>query len=209
MKLSFININIEMKRFFLYTFILLGLSATYAFTTLNASKALEEGDSSNVKWMTWEQAIAQQQKDKKEGKAKKIFVDIYTDWCGWCKKMDKETFQQPAISKYLNAYFYPVKFNAEQKEDINFGGKTFKFVANGRRGYHELAASLLDGKMSYPTVIFLNEDVQLLQRIPGYLNVPTFDMILHYLAEEHFKTTPWATFQQQYQEKQTAGKSEK
>lgn len=153
----------------------------------------------NVKWMTFEEAIAARDREVKAGrKPKKIFIDIYTDWCGWCKKMDKETFEHPLIAPYLNKHFYPVKLNAEQREEIKFSGHTFKFVAQGARGYHELAASLLDGKMSYPTVIFLNEDVQLLQRIPGYLDVPTFDTILHYLAEEHYKTVPWADFQRQY-----------
>ena len=179
--------------------------AAYAFTASPVSDSLDNTTGKNVKWMTWDEAVAAAQKAKAEGKSpKKIFVDIYTDWCGWCKKMDKETFEQPMISAYLNEHFYPVKFNAEQKESIQFDGKTFKYVPNGRRGYHELAAALLAGKMSYPTVIFLNEDFQLLQRIPGYLNIPTFDMIMHYLAEEHYTKTPWATYQQQYQQRKTA-----
>lgn len=178
--------------------------AAYAFTASPMSDSLDNTTGKNVKWMTWDEAVAAAQKAKAEGKSpKKIFVDIYTDWCGWCKKMDKETFEQPMISAYLNEHFYPVKFNAEQKESIQFDGKTFKYVPNGRRGYHELAAALLAGKMSYPTVIFLNEDFQLLQRIPGYLNIPTFDMIMHYLAEEHYTKTPWATYQQQYQQRKT------
>ncbi len=156
-------------------------------------------EASRVNWMTYEQAIAALETERRAGrKGKKIFIDVYTDWCGWCKRMDKETFQQPQIANYLNTHFYPVKFNAEQREDINFAGHTFKYVANGQRGYHELAVALLEGKMSYPTVVFLNENVELLQRIPGYLDVPTFDMILHYLAEEHYLKTPWETFQKEY-----------
>jgi len=116
--------------------------------------------------------------------------------------MDSETFEQSMVSSYLNEHFYPVKFDAEQKESITFEGKTFKYVPNGRRGYHELAAALLAGKMSYPTVVFLNENFQLLQRIPGYLDIPTFDMIMHYLAEEHYIKTPWADFQKTYESPQ-------
>ncbi len=112
--------------------------------------------------------------------------------------MDQATFENPMVAAYLNENFYPVKFNAEQQASINFQGHEFKFVAQGRRGYHELAAALLDGKMSYPTVVFLNEDFELLQRIPGYLDVKIFDVIMHYLAEEHYKSTPWAEYQQSY-----------
>ncbi len=153
----------------------------------------------NVKWMSIEEAVQAAQRDKAEGRApKKVFIDIYTDWCGWCKKMDKDTFEHPEISAYLNANFYPVKLNAEQKEDIVFNDHTFKFVPNGRRGYHQFAASLMDGKMSYPTVVFLDENYKLMQRIPGYLQVKTFDVIIKYLGDNHYKTTEWQDFQKTY-----------
>lgn len=152
-----------------------------------------------VKWMTFEQAVQAAQQAAQAGKKpKKVFIDVYTDWCGWCKVMDRETFEVPEIAKYLQEHFYPVKLNAEQREDINFAGKTFKFVESGSRGYHELAAALLDGKMSYPTTVYLSERFELRQRVPGYLNVQTFDMILHYIAEDHDLKTPWGDFQQQY-----------
>ena len=163
-------------------------------------------DNKNVKWMTWEQAIGTLENDIRSGKKpKKIFVDVYTNWCGWCVKMDKETFEQPKIAAYLNEHFYPVKLNAEQKEDIVFAGKTFKFIAEGRNGYHELADALLDKKMTYPTVVFLNEKAELMQRIPGYLDIPTFDCIMHYLAEEHYTKTPWDQFQKEFKERSAEG----
>lgn len=156
-------------------------------------------DAKRVNWMTWEEAVQAAKTARAEGKTpKKIFIDIYTDWCGWCKKMDQNTFEHDSISAYLNENFYPVKFNAEQRASITFQGHEFKYVAQGRRGYHELAAALLDGKMSYPTVVFLNEDFELLQRIPGYLDIDIFEIIMHYLAEEHYKKTPWADYQQNY-----------
>ncbi len=188
-------------------FITLGIiffAILFGFAFSSASKSIDKIDLeySNVKWLSWEQAVTALEADKAAGKKpKKIFVDVYTDWCGWCKKMDKETFQIPNIAAYLNANFYPVKFNAEQKEEIKFSGNTFKYVANGRRGYHELASALLDGKMSYPTVIFLNEKLELLQRIPGFLDIPTFDCILHYLAEEHYVKKPWEQYHKEFRSK--------
>jgi thioredoxin-related protein len=172
---------------------------------INLSK--EQNNTSKVNWLTWEQAIAKLESDASKGlKPKKIFIDVYTDWCGWCIKMDKLTFQEASISAYLNQNFYSVKLNAEQKAEISFAGKTFKFIPSGNRGYHELASALLDGKMSYPTVVFLNEKVELLQRIPGYLDIPTFDCILHYLAEDHYLTTPWGEFQNSFNASKNKGK---
>lgn len=146
-----------------------------------------------VKWMTWEEAV-ELNKDAK----KKIFVDVYTDWCGWCKKMDKATFQQPHIARFMNEHYYNVKFNAEQKEDIRFNEKLYKFVRTGRRGYHELAAEITMGKLSYPTVVFLDEDLKILQPVPGYQDPQRFERIITYFAMDHFKSTPWKKYLTNY-----------
>ena len=118
-----------------------------------------------IQWMSIEKAYELTQTEENP---KKIFIDVYTDWCGWCKRMDKATFQKPEVAAYMNEHYYNVKFNAEQKEDITILNNTFTFVAQGQRGYHELAAALLNGKMSYPTVIFMNHKFEMLSPVPGY-----------------------------------------
>lgn len=141
---------------------------------------------SPVNWMSFEEAVEKSKTDKK-----KIFIDVYTDWCGWCKVMDKNTFSQPEIAKYLNDNFYAVKLDAEQREDIEFRGHTFKFIESGRRGYHELAASLLQNKLSYPTVVFLDEDFNMIQPLPGYHKPDFFEKVVKYYGGDHFRNTSW------------------
>ena len=105
-----------MTKIFITTLAFIGIISILSFSTKNKFHQTKNGAqaTSAVNWMSWEDAIAALEADKKAGrKGKKIFVDIYTDWCGWCKKMDKETFQVPKIAAYLNQHFYPVKFNAE------------------------------------------------------------------------------------------------
>ena len=147
----------------------------------------------NMNWYTWEEVVELQKKEPR-----KVFIDVYTDWCGWCEKMDKATFQQPDIAKYVNENFYAIKFDAEQKEAIEIGGKSYQYVASGRRGYHELAAEITRGKLSFPTIVFLNSKMELIQPIPGFKDVPTFEMIMTFFAEDNHKKTPWSVYQKSY-----------
>ena len=157
----------------------------YLLTTLVALQAQE------INWITWSEAVEKTSEDKNP---KKIFVDVYTNWCGWCKKMDKETFSDPEVSSYMNEHFYMVKMNAELKDDIIYNGKTFKYVKQSRRGYHELAAALLQGKMSYPTVVFLNEKQEILSPVQGYQEPETFIEIARYFGSDIYKTKKWKDY---------------
>ena len=106
----------------------------------------------------------------------------------------KDTFQNPEVATYMQANFYMVKFNAEGKEPIEYEGKTFKYVPSGKRGYHELAAALLQGRLSYPTVVFLDKDLKMLSPVPGYQKVQPFMQIAKYFGENIYKEKDWKTY---------------
>ena len=144
-----------------------------------------------IQWMSFEDAVAM---TKNEGNTKKVFIDVYTDWCGWCKKMDKDTFQNPEVARYMQENFYMVKFNAEGKEPIEFDGRTFEYVPSGRRGYHQLAAALLQNRLSYPTVVFLDEDMKMLSPVPGYQKVKPFMQIARYFGDNVYKEQDWKSY---------------
>lgn len=146
-----------------------------------------------IEWMTWEEAM-----HKNEVEPRKFFVDIYTDWCTWCKKMDVATFQQEEVAAYLNANYYPIKFDGETKRTIKIKDKEYKFVKNGRHGHHTLAAALTQGKLSYPTVVFLDEDLRLIQSLQGFYGPEEFRMFCAYYANDYYKTTPWRKFASNY-----------
>ena len=150
-----------------------------------------QANAQDIKWLSWDEAVKLSQTD---AKPKKMFVDVYTDWCGWCKKMDKDTFQHPDVSKYMQDNFYMVKLDAEGKDPIEYNGKTFKFVPSGRNGYHELAAALLQGQLSYPTVVFLDEEMNMLSPVPGYQKVEPFMQIAKYFGDNIYKDKDWQTY---------------
>jgi len=153
-------------------------------------KAPEAG---KVNWMTLEQAL-----EKTKTEKRKIFVDVYTDWCGWCKRMDSTTFVNPAVANYLNEHYYPVKFNAEQQQDVTLNGKTYKFKKSGMRGHHELAAEWLNNRLSFPTTVFLDENQQLIQPIPGYQDATKMEAIANYFGGNNHKKTPWEAYEKSF-----------
>ena len=111
-------------------------------------------EAQDIKWMTWEEAVAA------NGKApRKIFVDVYTDWCGWCKKMDVSTFKEPAVVAMMNKHFYAVKLNAEQKETIMWQNEEFQWMPGGRGGANRLAYELLEGQFSFPSFVMMDSDI--------------------------------------------------
>ncbi len=152
-----------------------------------------KGNAQEIKWITWEQAAEASKQEQR-----KYVVDVYTQWCSWCKKMDANTFRDPEIVNYINAHYYAIKFDAEQKEDIILKGKVYKFTKAGKNGYHQLAAEITRGQLSYPTLVFLNENLELIQSIPGYRDKESLEMIMKYFAEDFHTSIPWKKYSQNY-----------
>ena len=136
-----------------------------------------------INWMTFEEAVK-----LNETAPKKIFIDVFTDWCGWCKRMDQTTFIDKDVVEYMNENYYAVKLDAEMSDTIVFAGYTFvnEGSRNGRKGTHQLAATLLQGNMSYPSYVFMNEENQLLTVAPGYMEPKDFMPILKYIGSDAY-----------------------
>jgi thioredoxin-related protein len=168
-----------MKFFFLYLIVSLSLLSTNAQEKVN--------------WLSFEEAISLNKKNPKP-----ILIDVYTDWCGWCKKMDRDTYSNVMIAKFINDNFYAVKLDGEEKKDIVFKEQTFKFQENGRKGYHQLAGALLNGKLSYPATVFMSKNEELIQNIPGYHQKEKFEVILNFFTNENYKTYKWQEFERNF-----------
>lgn len=122
-----------------------------------------------IKWMTIDEALALQQKNPK--KAKPIFMDVYTDWCGPCKMLDKNTFHDPKFVEYINANYYAVKFNGEGNTQVNYKGKKYAnpgFDPNrkGRNSAHEFTMFLQ--VQGYPSMYVFDKTGEVKAPIVGY-----------------------------------------
>jgi thioredoxin-related protein len=178
-----------MKKLFAPIFLLTFIVVAASFTLKNNDpKPRVNADA--ITWYSWQQAI-----ELNKTAPRKLLVDVYTDWCGWCKVMDKQTFPNDTIAEYLNKNFYCVKLNAEMRDSITFAGNTFIWISpekgGGRNGIHTLAYSLLDGQMSYPTIVYLSEKMERIVISPGYKKPEQLLPELKFTGEEIYKTKSW------------------
>ena len=147
---------------------------------------------SNVEWHTdMNKAIEVSMKSKKP----MLLFFTGSDWCGWCKRMDLSTFKDPIIINYLNSKFYAVKFNGESKDTITFNNHTFynsdplyvKKTEKSRGKAHWFAHSILDGKLSYPSYVVLDENLVRLMVYNGYKKVDEMLGILLFFGANQYK----------------------
>lgn len=169
------------------------------FVAVSANAQQPDADGSLVKWMTLPEAL-----EKVKTQPKPIILDFYTDWCGWCKRMMATTYANPGLAQYINTNFYPVKFNAEGKDTINYLGTIYAPTSTAPRSTHPLAAKLLQGKMMYPTTLFMNgydktkNEFQFNMLASGYLEDKKIEPILIFTLENVFRNCAYEDFKTQF-----------
>jgi len=112
---------------------------------------------------------------------KPIVVFIHTDWCRYCKVMQQTTFKDPKVLNRLNTDFYFISFDAESKETVRFRNHNFEFIPNGNKsGVHQLALELgkINNQISYPSVVLLNSDFEIIFQHNSFLTPEQFNTIL-------------------------------
>ncbi|MDT0556263.1 thioredoxin family protein [Patiriisocius hiemis] len=151
-----------------------------------------------INWMTMNEALTAQAENPK-----KIFMDVYTTWCGPCKLLDKNTFSDKKVIKFINENYYAVKFNGEGNEEITYQDFTYRNPRyqpdrKGRNTTHYFADALrLSG---YPSLVFFEEDGKLIQAIPGYKTPKQLEIYLKMIANDDYKKLTTAEAWQKYQD---------
>ena len=149
------------------------------FTTVYAT-------AQEIKWLSLEEAIALQKKEPK-----KIIMDIYTNWCGPCKMLDKNTFQHEEVADYINNHYYAVKFNGEGDEVVNYKDQSFANPnynpanANKRNSPHDLARYFQVS--AYPTIVFFDENGDVITPLRGYQTPTQLELYLKMFKKDDHK----------------------
>ncbi len=162
------------------------LIAFIAFGTLVSFQKTTKAPEKEINWMTLEEAIKLQ-----ETEPKKIIMDVYTNWCGPCKMLDKNTFHNEDVVNYINEHYYAVKFNAEGNDTITYQDKTYKnpnydpAKANRRNSAHELTRFLK--VRAYPTMVFFDIEGNYIEAIRGYLKPRQLELYLKLFKTDKYK----------------------
>lgn len=138
--------------------------STLFFGVFFIALALTNLNAQNINW----HSLPEAEKLQSEQPEKEILVSFYATWCGWCRKMDITTFEDPKVAEYINEHFIPVKFDAEGKEKVNFQGKSYQFVGKDRAGMNSFAYWTLDGRRSYPALAIIDKDGKMQKLLRGY-----------------------------------------
>ena len=161
------------------------------FLTLAAVLFLHTSFSPNaggkVSWMTVDEvraALAQSPRP--------VLVDLYTDWCGWCKVMDRETYANGKVAEYINSHYYPLKFDAEMKEEVTWNGKKYPYDPASKT--NTFAIYLTGGQLSYPTTVFLAAPDAQPAPLAGYLKPAEIEPPLKFFGDGAYKSQNYPAF---------------
>ncbi len=139
-----------------------------------------------INWVTLEEALELQKKTPK-----KIMMDVYTNWCGPCKMLDRNTFQNKDVAAYVNKHYYAVKFNAEGNSSVTYKDKTFANPsydasrANKRNSPHEFTRYLK--VRAYPTIVFFDEEANFITPVTGYKKPRDLELYLKLFKDDVYK----------------------
>jgi len=146
-----------------------------------------------VNWLTFKEA-----QEKNKIAPRPFLIDIYTDWCGWCKHMMKTTYSNPNIATYINSNFYAVKFDAETKDTIEYMGKIYSSTSPQPKTPHQLALKFLGNSLSYPSTIFSGNNLEFNLLTQGFLDEKKIEPLLVYMVENAYRTTVYDDFSERF-----------
>ncbi|MCS6790278.1 MAG: thioredoxin family protein [Bacteroidia bacterium] len=147
--------------------------------------------SAQIHWQPIDEAF---QRARQQGRL--LLIYIYTPWCAPCVMMDQNSWAHPVIASYAAAHFHCARLNGESRDSLLFNGTFFPFQPEVHA--NELAYLLLEGKMEYPALVFMEPNGTIVLALRGYLAPRLLDEILRYFGEGFYRTMSWEAFQNTY-----------
>ncbi len=155
-------------------------SALLLFQSDNEAQLVQEDSEIFENFISLNDAISEA-----EESGKMVLIDVYTEWCGFCRRMNTETYADTSVKEALDKYYHVVRLDAESDDIVTFQGVELT--------KQEFAESF--GIYSFPTTVFLEPDSAPFASQPGFIEAETFHKLLVYVGTEAYKFTPFDEFE--------------
>jgi thioredoxin-related protein len=156
-----------------------------------SSATLNTGNTEKILWANVDQLSV-----KLKEQSRPVLIDLYTDWCYWCKVMDNNTYNNRNVINYINERFYSAKVNAETKDIITWKDRSYKY--NNNYKVNDFALYLTRGQLSFPTTIIITDENPAPISIAGYLKPKEMEKVLKYFGEGAYKTKNFPEFEKTF-----------
>jgi len=128
----------------------------------------ESGKKEEVRWLPLDKALKEAKKDNKP-----VLIDFYAEWCGYCRKMKRETYGDKVVIEKVNKMFKAVSIDIEGEKEFMVDGKTIS-ESQFAEGFNVTAT---------PTTWFVKPNGDTIKGVPGYMEPEEFLDILNYIGE--------------------------
>ena len=131
-------------------------------------------------------------KQKMKSYPKPALIDLYTNWCYWCKVMDKKTYSNSKVIAYINDHFYAIKLDAETKDTIQWKNNSYNYNENYK--VNDFTMYVTSGQPGFPTTVILTDDHSDPISIQGFMEPKEIEPILKYFGDGAYKTESFEVF---------------
>ena len=142
-----------------------------------------------INWISLEQLA-----ERSTLEPRPVLIDVYTTWCGWCKHMERTTYMNNDVVRYINEKYYAVKFDAETKAPVTFKGRKFTYYAPWN--VHELAIYLTNRNLQFPHTVFMSDYNAAPAPLAGYLKPGEIEVPLRFYGDSAYLTMNYPAFEQ-------------
>lgn len=171
--------------FLVFLFILSLVLTSCVFNANSNSSSNNEKSSvptENIIWLSYDQALT-----KSRVEDIPTILYFYSEDCGWCRKMERETFTHQEVQKLLKSDFALAKINGNSNQTV---------LVDGKRITERQLSSVIYQINGFPTIWFLDNTNQRIANLPGFVTYDVFLDILIYIRDGFYKKYTFLEYQE-------------